>query len=177
MPMPVEYAVDANVVLRFVLQDDPRLSARAERVFSAVEAGEVTLACDPVNLGQVVWVLSSHYGAPCAEIAEALLPLVKASGFHMPDKERYVRAFALYGQGTLRFGDACACATAETACQGRLVSFDRAPGPRAPARPWVAGRVPDAGGLAAARGDRVGALPETRARHGLRSLAWRSATC
>jgi predicted nucleic acid-binding protein len=123
--MPLEYAVDANVILRFVLGDDPRLSAKAAAIFRAVEAGEVALACDPVNLAEAVWVLSSHYHAPCEAIAEALLPLVKASGFHLPDKDRYLRALELYGQGRLRFGDACACATAEVASQGRLISFDR----------------------------------------------------
>ncbi len=124
--MPVEYAVDANVLLRFVLGDHPELSAKAQAIFAAAEAGEVALACDPVNLAEAVWVLSSHYKAPCQDIADALLPLVKMSGLQMPDKDRYVRALELYGQGLLRFGDACACATAEATSQGRLLSFDRA---------------------------------------------------
>lgn len=124
MPTPVEYTVDANVILRFVLGDDAHLSGKAEAVFRAMEAGEVTLACDPVNLAEAVWVLSSYYKASCEDIAEALLPLVKTSGFHLPERDRYVRALELYGQGLLRFGDACACATAMAASQGRLVSFD-----------------------------------------------------
>ncbi len=125
MSAPIEYTVDANVILRFVLGDDPQLSAKAGEVFRAMEAGEVTLACDPVNLAEAVWVLSSHYKASCEDIAESLLPLAKTSGFKLPERDRYVRAFELYGQGLLRFGDACACATAESASQGRLVSFDR----------------------------------------------------
>jgi predicted nucleic acid-binding protein len=125
VPTPVAYAVDANVILRLVLGDDPHLSAKAEAVFRAMEAGEVTLVCDPVNLAEAVWVLSSYYKASCEDIAGALLPLVKRSGFHVPERDRYARALELYGKGLLRFGDACACATAITACQGRLVSFDR----------------------------------------------------
>ena len=124
--MPVAYAVDANVLLRFVLGDHAELSAKAEAVFAAAEAGDVVLACDPVNLAEAVWVLSSHYKASCGEIAEALLPLVKMTGFQVPEKDRYVRALELYGQGALGFGDACACATAEETSEGRLVSFDRA---------------------------------------------------
>jgi predicted nucleic acid-binding protein len=124
--MPVEYAVDANVIVRFVLGDDARLSAKAQAAFAATESGAVTLACDPVNLAEAVWVLASHYKTPPEDIAGALLPLVKMSGFRLPDKERYVRALELYGRGLLRFGDACACATAEVASHGRLLSFDRA---------------------------------------------------
>lgn len=125
MTAATEYAVDANVILRFVLGDDPALSAKAIAVFKAMEAGEVTLACDPVNLAEAVCVLTSYYKASCADIANALLPLVKAAGFRMPEKDRYLRALEFFGQGVLRFGDACACATALATGDGRLISFDR----------------------------------------------------
>ncbi len=42
---------------------------------------------------------------------------------------------AIYGEGKLRFGDACACAAAERECEGRLLSFDRALS-RAPSCSW-----------------------------------------
>ncbi len=125
MPAVTECAVDANVILRFVLGDDPGLSAKARAVFKAMENGEAVLVCDPVNLAEAVWVLSSYYKASSADIADALLPLVKAVGFHLADKDRYVRALELFGQGILRFGDACACSTAITAGAGCLISFDR----------------------------------------------------
>lgn len=124
--MPVEYAIDANVILQFVLADHPGLFAKARDIFAAAEAGEVTLHCDPVNLGEVVWVLSSHYKVSCADIESTLTSLLSAAGFVVPDKQRYMRALALFGAGELRFGDACACAAAEIDCAGRLVSFDRA---------------------------------------------------
>lgn len=124
--MPVEYAVDANVILRFILGEPPELFRKAQAAFRAVEGGEVAFRCDPVNLAEVVWVLSSFYKVSCADIAAALIPLVSAIGFLVPDKERYLRALALYGEGKLRFGDACACAAAEIECDGRLLSFDRA---------------------------------------------------
>ena len=117
MPAPIECAVDANIILRFVLGDEPGLSAKARTVLKAMEDGDVLLECDPVNLAAAVWVLSSQYKASCAEIAGALLPLVKAAGFRLPEKDRYIQALEFFGQGVLRFGDACACATAiATAC-------------------------------------------------------------
>jgi len=50
VPVPVEYAVDANVILRFVLGDVPALSRKAQAAFKAVDNGDVALRCDPVNL-------------------------------------------------------------------------------------------------------------------------------
>jgi len=125
VPTPAEYAVDANVILRYVLRDDAGLFRKANAVFAAMEAGQVALICDPVNLAAAVWVLGSVYGASEREAAEALLPVVKAAGFRMSDKDRYIRALEWYGEGRMEFGNACACATAAHAAEGRLVSFDR----------------------------------------------------
>jgi predicted nucleic-acid-binding protein len=112
MPAAIECAVNANVIPRFVLGDGPGVSAEARAVFKAMEDGEAVLACDPVNLAEVVSVLSAYYKASCADIADVLLPLVKAAGFRLPEKDRCVQALELFGQGALRLGDACACVTA-----------------------------------------------------------------
>lgn len=119
------WTIDANVILRHVLLDHPELSAKATRVFDALEAGQVVLECDPVNLAEAVWVLSSHYGLEPRRIGEGLKALISAEGFHMSDKSRYITALDLYAGGRLHFGDACACATALEETDGRLLSFDR----------------------------------------------------
>jgi predicted nucleic acid-binding protein len=122
---PALYAVDANVILRHVLGDDAKLSADAGAIFAAVQAGEARILCDPVNLAEVVWVLRSFYKMPNREIGEGLAALLKADGFVMPDKGRYLRALESVSEQDMRFGDACVCATAADECDGRLLSFDR----------------------------------------------------
>ncbi len=118
-------AIDANVILRYLLDDHRVLSRKAARVLEGVESGSARVHCDPVTLAEVVWVLSSFYAQANRTIAEALEPILKADGFEMADKDRYVLALELFG-GTLKhFGDACACAAAITECGGRLCSFDR----------------------------------------------------
>ncbi len=118
-------ALDANVILRYVLDDDEELSAKAKGILQAVERGEIVVTCDPVTLAEVVWVLSSYYKLPNQEISEGLGPIIKAEGILMPEKERYVLALDLYANVIRHFGDACACATALRECEGRLYSFDR----------------------------------------------------
>lgn len=117
--------IDANVIVRFVMLDHPELSTKATRVFETLAAGQVVLECDPVNLAEAVWVLSSHYEIEPRDIAEKLATLVNSEGFRMSDKARYVSALEMYGSGQLRFGDACVCATALEKCDGQLLSFDR----------------------------------------------------
>jgi predicted nucleic acid-binding protein len=118
-------AIDANVILRYLLRDNEQQYERAAAILQAVDRGEARVACDPVTLAEVVWVLSARYGLPNHEISEGLAPLVKAEGFVMPAKGRYIRALELFAGSVKHFGDACACATALEGCEGRLYSFDR----------------------------------------------------
>lgn len=123
-PAPV-IAVDANVIVRYLMDDHPELSQKATDILQAAEAGKLAVWCDPVNLAEVIWVLRSVYSLEREEISSGLSPLVKAEGFLVPDKERYVLALALFGGPVRDFGDACACAAATLECGGKLFSFDR----------------------------------------------------
>ncbi len=119
------WAIDANVIVRYVVGDDRTLFARSAAILQAIERGEMVVVCDPVQLAEVVWVLSSYYKLSNTEISEALLAIVQADGFLMGDKPRYVLALRLFGDTVKHFGHACACAAALDECKGRLYSFDR----------------------------------------------------
>ncbi len=118
-------AIDANVILRYLVGDHEALSAKAAGILQAVERGETTVLCDPVTLAEAVWVLGSFYRWPNNEIVAGLEPIVKLEGFVVPDKDRYLQALRLFGSTVEHFRDACACATALEQCDGRLYSFDR----------------------------------------------------
>lgn len=118
-------AIDANVIVRYIVGDAPDHARKAADVFGAMARGEVVLTCDPVNLAEVFWVLSSFYEVPAGEITEELVPILQHEAFVVPDKQRYLRALQLCADESLDFTDACACATALEECEGRLISFDR----------------------------------------------------
>ncbi|MCD6361831.1 MAG: PIN domain-containing protein [Armatimonadetes bacterium] len=122
---PPTQAIDANVIVRYIIGDDPERANKALAIFTAMVEGELVLECDPVNLAEVFWVLSSFYEVPTNEIVERLIPILQHEGFQMSDKELYLRALALCADGLVEFTDACACATALEKCDGRLLSFDR----------------------------------------------------
>lgn len=118
-------AIDANVVLRYLLQDDAELSPKATAIMEAIEDGEIAVSCDPVILAEVVWVLTSLYKFPKKKIASDVEPIIKADGFIIPNKDRYINALRIYATSDAHFGDACACAAALECSDGRLLSFDR----------------------------------------------------
>ncbi len=121
---PIRAVIDSNVILRYVLNDHPDLSAKAGALFAAVESGTAEVTCNPVTLSEVVWVLGSYYKVPRNEIADGLSVILKQTGVHVPDKDLYLTALALFASTVPHFGDACCCAEALLDHGGRLVSFD-----------------------------------------------------
>jgi predicted nucleic acid-binding protein len=53
--------VDANVILRFVTKEPPKIAARAAQLMAQAEAGDVSLYIAPLVLAEIVWVLRSFY--------------------------------------------------------------------------------------------------------------------
>lgn len=123
-PAPL-YAIDSNVILRYVAKDNPHLLKQARAILWPLDTGEVRVLCDPVILSEVVFVLGKIYDFSPAQISAGLLPLVRLPGFVMPDKKRYIHALELYATAVPHFGDACACAAALEETEGRLYSFDK----------------------------------------------------
>lgn len=119
------FAIDTNVILRFLVRDDEQLFVKANAIMQAARDGRITLSCDPIILAEVVWVLDSHYKRSRAEVIEALQAILISDGVVMPEKPRYIRALEIYAGTNAHFADACACATALEDCDGRLLSFDR----------------------------------------------------
>ena len=119
------WAVDANVILRYLLRDDEELAGKAQAIWQAVEDGRLVAVCDPIALAEVVFVMSSVYRLPNAEISEAVIALLQSDGVLMAAKQRYLHALRLFADTVKHFGDACACACALEECEGRLFSFDR----------------------------------------------------
>lgn len=120
------YALDANVILRYLLQDNEVLSGKASLIIRAIAEGQVIATLDPVNLAEVVWVLRSSYMRTPAEIAEWLLAIIQCDLLQMRNKAHYTQALQIYEEGATSFGDACACAEAVETCDGNLLSFDKA---------------------------------------------------
>lgn len=119
------YAIDANMILRFLLRDHPTQSPKAKAIMDAVQDGRLSVVCDPIQLAEVAWVLRSTYKLDPQHIADSLAPVVNLESFILPDKARYLHALALSASSTRGYGDACACATALDECDGKLFSFDK----------------------------------------------------
>ena len=115
--------IDTNVIVRHLVQDHPRHSAMASRLFAASDHGDLTLVILPAVLAECVFVLESFYQHPRRQIAEALQSLIGSPGIELGDLAIYLDALTRYGRTQLHIVD-CILATAATADRVPLATFD-----------------------------------------------------
>lgn len=97
-------ALDTNVVVRFLTQDDPAQSARANALFARLTKSEPGFLCREVVV-ELVWVLERAYGLPRHDIAAALDGLLAARELVVEAADRTGLAAERYRQGGAGFSD------------------------------------------------------------------------
>src|SRR6266511_18048 len=88
--------LDANIILRHLLQDLPDQSPRATAFIRRIEAGTRTVRTTDTVIFEAAFVLERTYKVPRQTIRDTLQPLIFLSGVILRGKRRYRRAFALY---------------------------------------------------------------------------------
>ena len=96
-------AVDANVLLRYLLRDDEAQAERARRVF---EGGERVLITD-VALAETLWTLAGRrYRAAKADLIAVVDNLLQDPGVCFEDEEVIWNALQAYRETDADFADA-----------------------------------------------------------------------
>lgn len=110
-------AVDTNVVVRLLTEDEPVQAARAREIFQH----EIVLLVKTVLL-ETEWVLRSLYGFESSRIADSFGALIALSNVVCEDLQSVVDAIRWMHAG-LDFADALHLASSRPA--GRFATFDR----------------------------------------------------
>ena len=116
-------ALDTNVLVRYLAQDDVKQSAAATRLIeqrlSPTERGFVSL----VALLETVWVMQSRYAADTALIAGILSDLLDTSVLELQDAAAVRAALPRYRVGGVDLHDCLIVGLAEQR-GARVVTFD-----------------------------------------------------
>jgi predicted nucleic-acid-binding protein len=116
--------LDANIILRFLRNDDPRQSLTAAELFRRAEAKELHLIVSPVILLEVFYVLAKTYAMPRPEVAGILHTLLASGLILCEDGGIALDALLRIISNKTSFGDAYLMATAVRAKE-EIVSFDK----------------------------------------------------
>jgi predicted nucleic-acid-binding protein len=110
-------AVDTNVLVRYLVEDDVAQTDRAEAV---LRSGAVLVPT--TVLLETAWVLRTSYHFDQAAVADGIARLLGLPGVHAEDRAIAGQALAWYGQG-LDFADALHLASSARA--EAFATFDR----------------------------------------------------
>lgn len=92
--------IDANIILRYLLNDHDELSAKAATI---IEDNEVLLPNEVI--AEVVYVLEKVYNVKNEEICDTLLALFKYKNFTVDDFEVLKEALLLFSRRRIDFVD------------------------------------------------------------------------
>ena len=117
-------ALDTNVLVRFLVQDDPLQAQLATKVIEQLTDGAQGFVSREVLI-ELVWVLERAYRIGRAEIAVALDGLLSATELNIEGSDEFAPALELYRNDGFGFADLMIAAAARRAGANELVTFDR----------------------------------------------------
>ena len=119
-------ALDTNILIRFLVEDDAAQLAAARRLIrKCVNAGETLFVPVTVSL-ELEWVLRSSYGFSKSVVIQTLAQLLASIELTFESEGALEIALVLYGQSTVDFSDCLHIALSSRAGESPLWTFDRA---------------------------------------------------
>ena len=117
-------AVDTNVLVRYLVDDDPVQAAAARASLERLTRERPGFLCREVVV-EVVWVLERAYGFARPQIADVLVELMATDSLVVEEADDVARAAADYRRRGAGFADLMILAAARRAGASPLHTFDR----------------------------------------------------
>lgn len=118
--------LDTNVVVRYVVQDEPRQAAVATRLFERTLSAESPGFVSLITLCEVCWVLEGAYKADRARIAAVLEGLLGSRQVQVESAEVAWKALRAWRGTSADFSDALIGEVATAAGAEYVATFDKA---------------------------------------------------
>jgi predicted nucleic-acid-binding protein len=119
-------ALDTNVLVRFVTNDDEGQAAVVERLFAECQRNREHLFISAPVICELVWVLKNGVGQTRAEIVDVIDALTEDDLFQIEHKSLVARALDRYRRGKADFADYLIGQIGDHANCRDTVTFDRA---------------------------------------------------
>lgn len=116
--------IDTNVILRFVLDDNPTYSLRAKAIFEKIDQGEVKVFISLVTISETIFTLERSYKYSKSDIFSKLLPIVKLENAQIDNQDILEQALNFYKEKNINFPDAYQAAQMLKKKVKKIYSFD-----------------------------------------------------
>jgi len=116
--------LDTNVLARYVMQDDPRQSARASRLFESLSADAPGFV-PVVVVVELAWVLGAGYKVPRDQLAAVMETLLRSKELVVDRADLVAQALARFASGGADFAGALIERMAAAAGCTATMTFDQ----------------------------------------------------
>ncbi|MFC5864227.1 PIN domain-containing protein [Acidicapsa dinghuensis] len=117
--------IDTNVILRYLLQDDPDQARKANRIVDRQLSEQAPGFINLVTVLEIVWVLRSLLKQSPSQIAQHLENLLAADVFQVQNEQQVFEAAFALKRNTGEFEDALIGALNAWAGCSHTLTFDR----------------------------------------------------
>ena len=118
--------LDTNVLVRYIMQDDPKQSAKATKLIESLD-GDSPGFVSIVSVIELYWVLTSCYALSNLQVKQALEALLRTKQILVDRADQVMRALRVFADGKADFADCLIERTAAGAgCTGTM-TFDTGP--------------------------------------------------
>ena len=115
-------AIDANIILRYLLKDSEALYSLANNFFEAVFSGEKIAYVLQSILAEVIYVLIKFYKVEKEQVVEVLEEFLSNKNIKVQDKDVTITAIHLFKTINIDFVDCLLCAYSK---KMEIFSFDK----------------------------------------------------
>lgn len=119
-------ALDTNVLVRFLVEDDEAQSRRASRLIENARKRDETLFISDIVMCETVWVLSTSYRFSRSEMAGVLGDLLRGRGVVFSSSDSLARALQAYVAGKGDFANYLIREHGRNEGADTVATFDRA---------------------------------------------------
>lgn len=115
--------LDTNVLVRYIMQDDPKQSPKASALMESLNAdnpGFITL----VSIVELYWVLSTSYELTGQQVKQALEALLRSKQIIVDRADQVLRGLRVFDDGKADFADCLIERTAVSAGCKQTMTFD-----------------------------------------------------
>jgi len=118
------FLLDTNILVRFLVQDDPKQSAAAAKLIGEAQSGDTLLILDRMVVTELVYVLMGHYKRTRIDVGNTILAIVQSPFVRADDESLLIGALLRFRDNGVDFVDAWLAS--KGAAEGMPVaSFDR----------------------------------------------------
>ncbi len=115
-------AIDANIVIRYLLKDNEELFNISEKFFNEVFNDEKVCYIFQVVLAEIIYVLTKFYKIDKIEVIKVLEEFLGHKNIKIQDKEIIFKSLQIFKMKNLDFVDSLLCAYNQNM---KIFSFDK----------------------------------------------------